>query len=635
MDSTVEMFSSGVHNLLDNENINKDAAYNSYNWITQDGRIKLVGGRRVVGAEGTVGSCSALWYGYNTNGDLILYRKISTKLQYLSGNTWTDILTGLTDVDYSFANYSSLAGAFTFINSTDGFWKINNANPTSPINVYSSSKNFHGKILIDKGRMILWDRNDEGKKDPTGLYGSWIDRQNSTVYTAVTSENLGASGATIYTGTLAFKAGGATRNCFALSITGTISTGVETFYDNYDGTVTSDKGGTGTINYATGAYSITFSAVTTSGNVLASYQWEDSTVHGIVDFTKSSPRVAGEGFVFPQDEGGDKIMSVVVGQDGAYYSAKQNSVYRLYIDADDANATNEVFRKDIGILSWRGIISTGSGIVFINTANPDKPELTILQKNTLGDSIEPYPILPQFKFSDYAYDTAYFETYERYVLIYCRLKNSPKNDIILMCNISGKTVDIVKYNALCSAKSSGNLYVGSPLTDSVYQIFNGFDDEGLPIDNEWTGRGELFGNERLKKEKKLRLMGTIDPDQSYQVLVSYDDGGFSLVGTVVGSGDYVDYSRPQTIGANFIGEAQIGGDDSATAYPYFCEIKIKTPKFRKRSIMFVAKGIGYIDISAATDHDILLFENRIPKRFRSKQNVSLDGTINDLPNPQF
>ena len=62
---------------------------------------------------------------------------------------------------------------------------------------------------------MLWNR----KEDKTGLYGSYIDKQNSTVYTAVSNEVIGALGTKTYTGTLAFKAGGSARNCFGLSIT--------------------------------------------------------------------------------------------------------------------------------------------------------------------------------------------------------------------------------------------------------------------------------------------------------------------------------------------------------------------------------------------------------------------------------
>jgi len=188
---------------------------------------------------------------------------------------------------------------------------------------------------------------------------------------------------------------------------------------------------------------------------------------------------------------------------------------------------------------------------------------------------------------------------------------------------------------LCSAKDGDNLYIGSPLTDSVYQILNGFDDDGLEIKNYWDGRGEIFQTESLKKEKKLRIMGLIDPDQAIQVWMDTDDSGFVLVGTIVGSGSYVDYSTSQAIGVNFIGQSQLGGDDVASAYQYFCELKLKTPKFRKRMIRFVATGIGYCDINTLMDRDVLIFEDRIPKKYRNKQNVSLSGLITNLDNPQF
>ena len=129
-------------------------------------------------------------------------------------------------------------------------------------------------------------------------------------------------------------------------------------------------------------------------------------------------------------------------------------------------------------------------------------------------------------------------------------------------------------------------------------------------------------------------MGLIDPDQKIEVYESYDDAGFSLVGTIVGNGSYVDYSNPQLVGVNMIGEVQIGGGNTEEAYPFFCELKVKTPKFRKRQRMFVVTGIGYVSISMMLDRDILVFEQRIPKRYRNKQNVSKDGESTDLNNPE-
>lgn len=613
MKQNIDAFSKGVHNLLKDDIIPKDASSGSLNWITQEGRIKLIGGRQRVGVEGAVGHINALWVGYTTKSVKVLYRKTATKLQYLLGTTWTDILTGLTDTEFSCANYSSLAGAFTFFNGTDGFYVINNANPGSSIELYAKGGTYTGHILIDRGRCILWNRD----KDKTGLYGSWIDRQNATVYTQVTNEAIGALGSTHYTGTLAFKAAGAKRHSFAVSFSGAYATGTELFTDNYDGTLTGNHGGTGTIKYITGVYDITFGAITT-GAVTSSYQWQDFSVKGLADFSKTATRLAGEGFQFPQDEGGDAILNVLVGQDGAYYSIKSQSAYRLEIESTDLNATNIVYRKELGLANWRCAVSTAGGIVFVNTANPLHPILTILRKNQF-DNVEPYPICPHFRFADYDFSESSMETYERYVTICCKTKGADANDVILFVNVADQSVDIVKYEAKMTAKDGIKLYCGSSISQDVYEILAGFDDEDLAIQNEWKGKGETFGTSSLKKEKKLRFDGVIDIDQSVEVWCDIDDSGYALVGLIDGHAGYVDYANPQTIGVNFIGGQQLGGDDTISAYPFRCEIRIKVSKFNKRNLKFVAKGIGYVEISAQEDVDVLLFENRLNKKYRTKR----------------
>ena len=608
-----KVFSKGIHNLLVEDIIPQEAASSSFNWITQDGRIKLIGGRQRVGSEGAVGQINALWAGYKTNGDKVLYRKTADKLQYLNGTTWEDVLTGLTDTEFSCQNYSSLAGAFTLFNGEDGFYLINNANPDSAINIYNSTKNFKGYILVDRGRCLLWNR----KEDKTGLYGSWIDKQNSTVYTQVTNEAIGALGSINYTGTLAFKAGGSSRNCFAVTFKGLTASGEELFTDNYDGTLTGSLGGSGTINYATGVYNINFSE-TTTGAVTSTYQWQDFTNKGLADFSKSATRLAGEGFQFPQDEGGDAILNVLVGQDGAYYSIKKQSCYRLDIDEKDDNATNIVYRKELGLDNWRGAISTSNGIVFINTANPDKPILTILRKNQF-DNVEPYPICIHFNFGDYDFSDACMDTYERYVVLACKTKGADKNDVILFINVIDQTVDIVKYEARVFAKDGIKLYVGSPISQDVYQILVGFDDEDLAIQNEWISKSENYGSINLKKYRRLRFKGLIDVDQKIDIYQNNDNSGWIKIGEIDGRADYVDYTNPQTIGANFIGGQQLGGDDLTNAYPYFCELRVKMSKFNERKLKFVATGIGYAEISYQCDWDIQMFDNRLPKGYRIKK----------------
>lgn len=631
---TVKLFSNGTHNLLDPEIIPADAAQDSRNWITRDGRIQLSNGKIVVGANGASGNCTGEIFGYKVDGTNVHWRKVGTVIQYLNGTTWTDVVTGLTaTADYAFANYSSLAGTFTYAFGIDGIYKLHNANPGSYLSMYDSAKNFKGLAIIDRGRTILWNRPE----DKTGLYGSKIDGQRTGVqYTQVTAETLGTGDGTdlTFSGTLAFKSGGATRNGFAFApyvVSG------ETFKDNYDGTLTGSAGGTGTINYLTGAWTLTFTVApaAAANNIKANYLWEDSNSAGLTDFTKSATRLAGEGFQFPQDQGGDAIISVHVGPDGAYYSLKETSAYRLELEATDLSATNDVYRNDLGIKSYRGAISTSQGIVFMNTANPERPVMTILKKNQVQTDIIPDEILTHYDFSLYDFSDCTFDSYDRYVLVACKTVGAATNNVILLCNVKDKTVDATYHYARTFAKNDGDLFMGSSITQSTYKLYNGFDDEGDVIPNSWTGKNENLGNEDgLNKIAKLRFKGRIAARQGVRVFLNFDRAGAQEVGTILGSGPYVDYTDQQTVGSNMVGSTQVGGDNIADVYPFYREIKLrKVPKFKTVAISFEALGFGHVEISEEMYFDQTVYEHKIPARFRVKQNESIDGTVSGQAHP--
>lgn len=606
MDKTIKLFSKGTHNVLEPEIIPDGAAKDSKNFVNQDGKVVLIGGRKALGTEGAIGETGGIWKGYKVDGSSVYYCKMADKIKYYNGSDWADTgITGFTATeDVSFANYSSLAGTFTFVTSPNGFWKIINANPASAVDVYNSAKTLKGYILIDRGRALLWNR----ATDKTGLYGSYIDRQDSTVYTAVTGEAKGAA----TSGTLAFKSGGARRTCFAVTMTIT-GTG-EVLTDNYLGVLTGNMGSTGTINYATGAWTCT-----SAGAGTINYSWEDSGVKGLADFSKSGTRLAGEGFQFPQDEGGDAILKVEVGQDGAYYSLKESSSYRLELDADDLGATNEVYRRGMGLPYWRASVSSSKGIVFMNTANPTNPEMTILQKSKVSLDVEPVVLFTHFNFGNYDYDECGFGQYDRWILVFCKTKGATNNDTILMCNIDEKTVNEITYTGKMSIQDNEKLYVADSLTLSVYEIFSGFDDLGLPIEAYWDYKEDLLGTDNLKKVRRLRFKGLIDPDQVVEVYLDFDNEGYQKVGEIRGDGTYVNYNETQAIGSNFIGESQIGGDDITNAYGYYAELRVHTGKFRKIGLRLVPTGIGYFDFNLITFWDILGFENRIPKSYRAKK----------------
>lgn len=635
MDQIVPVFLHGVHNLITPENIPQDAAQDAQNFVTIDGKTVLVGGRITLGASQGVGGTQGFAQVNRVDGTSLLFVKRGTKIQYWDGSSWHDCITGLSASDqYTMQPYTSLAGAFLFINGAGGYWKVVLANPGSPIDLYDSTKNFKGYILIDKGRTLLWNRDT----DKTGLYGSYIDAQDSTVYTTVSGEAVGVSGSTTYSGTLAFKGGHAKANCFGIQIQGNTGSGTETFTDNFNGVLTSNFGGTGTINYATGAYSVTFAHVTT-GSVTANYQWEDSTQKGIADFSKSGVRTAGQGFVFRQDKGGDPILNVLVGQDGSYYSLKQRSAYVLSLSADDLTADNNIYREQMGLPYFRAAISTSKGIFFINTNNPSKPEMTILQKSKIGNFVEPLVLFPQFKFANYLYDQASFDSYDRFIIVHCRTPNSAVNDTMLMCNLAQKSVDIVSYTGNMGIQDGSTYYVADSVTGNVYSTFDGFDDLGSPINAFWisrdnvlsirgSGRGRVFIlPDDLKKVRRLRWKGHIGINQAVQIYASYDEQGFQLLGTIRGDADYVNVDDRLPIGSHYIGETDIGGEGTTDAYGYYMELRLHPIKFRKITLKIVPTGIGYFDFEQFTLWDILKFENRMPKLNRQKQKVSIDGKL--------
>jgi hypothetical protein len=620
-DRTIPAFLKGIHNKFDDEIIEVDALVDSKGWVVRNGVLEVARGRELLGDTGVAGSVSDIHRAYKVNGDSVFFKKSGTTVKALVAGVWTDAITGLTEnAPTVFANYSSLAGAFVYVFSTDGIWKIVTANPTSSTPLYNAAKNFKGIGFIENGRTILWGRVD----DKTGIYGSKIDAQNSTVYTSVTSEAL----ADVASGTLAFKAEGATRTCFAVQITDTSSG--EVFRDNFDGTLTGSISGTGTINYTTGAFTITGQ----TGAGTANYQWEDTNTNSLTDFTKSAPRVAGEGFQFPQDIGGDAI-KIAIPYEGQIFTFKEQSVYQLNLTEDDTNATNEVFRTNIGIPTSKSAVPTSKGIVYIDTANGDEITIKLLAKNPLGDTFDTAPIFAHYEFSKFEYEDAAMGVYGDFVMIACKTKDATANDTILMCDYINNTVMVLPYSARCFCNDGESLYTGDSLSTSAYKILNGFDDLGNEVTNYAISKGDTFGTDVLKKIKRLRFRGLISTQKSIEIYGSFDRSSYTLLGTIFGGASYVDTENPNTIGLNLIGVDVIGGSDAETAYPYFCEIKIKTPKFRKRYIKLIHKGYGYASIQMQTDRDIWTFDNKMPKPFREKANVSLDGTETNLDTPQF
>lgn len=603
------LINKGIYNVVDAEDIPREAASDALNFITDIDGFELTRGKERVGNLST-GSDHVPNYhfAYRKDGTLQQFRRISTKIQYLdtSDDTWKDTITGLTaGSPVTLVNTDSLAGRFVYVFGLDGIWKIPVVNPNTAVDMYDATKNYKGLALYDKGRVILWGRVD----DKTGSYLSHIDEQNWTLESAEVIE-VGTGSDVTFTGSLA--EGGAFNTVFAVEITD----GTETFIDNGDGTLTGDQGGTGTINYGTGAYSITFNtAPTLSQNITADYQWEDSNDGGITDFTYSATRIAGEGDTFRHDKGGDEVLNDVL-LDGVHFLFKTSRIYSLELSADDLSADNNVFRENVGIPSRQAATATSRGIVFVNTGNPEQPELQLLSRNLAGDNFNTQQIVPQFDFSPYNFDECVMDTWGDYIIFTGKTRDALNNDRIFLVNLDLKSVDVVAFFADSFAKDSGFLYCGDSLSANTYQLFTGFDDEDTTIEGYWNGNAETYGEENLKRLRFQKIAGLMSQSQGFEVYVSYDDDAFQLVGAVDGNGSYVDVTNPTVVGSSTIGSKLIGGDSAVTVYGFRLRLPVKSPKFRKRVWRFVPTGTGYLKIRFINDSDILVYENKLPKKYR-------------------
>ena len=623
---TINDFKWGTINTLEDRSIPRGASSNSLNWITSGDILELRRGSVILGNEVTgAGKITGVFVAKMSNSTEIAFRKRGRKLEYLKDETWTEVGTnifpaGATTEDVSFAMYYSIAGDQLFINSPNGtLIKVMVANPGSYVDMYDSSKNYKGYISIKQNRMSLWGY----LAAKNTYYLSWIDDVVDNA-TDVAAENIGTGDGTdvTFTDTLAFKAGGAKRTCFAIVATD----GTETFTDNKDGTLTGDKGGTGTINYMSGAISVTFNTAPTNLQALTcDYSWEDSTDQGICDFTFTSPtRVAGEGTFFLQNEGG--ILQNVFSYGSSEYCMHENKTWIVTLTADDTNATNLIYREKVGIPSREAGVATGNGIYYLDTSDDKDYQIRLLTMNAYGNVI-PVSISQQIIYekknvgidlSDYLFDKTKMFEWGDYILCTCRTDISSENNIMIVYNKEIKSIDTQEYFVNGFAEYGGTLITADSFGNNVFTLFSGHDDDDSLIYNYWEGNNDNLDWDGLKKFKKIIIQGLIGPDQVVEVSASIDNGTYVLVGYIDGSGSYVDRSIAVSVGAVTIGKKEVGGGgDGVTAYNYEREIDINQDKFDRIKLKFEAIGIGYAAISTHKYYDIRIKGRKRPTRYRS------------------
>lgn len=597
----------------------------SLNWITSKEKdsIALRRGYTLLGQtaiDGT-GRVTGIGTGIRYDGQSVLWYSHGRKVKYYDETTQdvvevgTDLLPAAADgEDVWFRAYQNLAGSFVYLGSPNSsIYKIPTANPGSAVDQSVSAYRF-GVFHIGRGRAFAGQRNGTtaGNNDKTGLYLSYVDKDQLSDYTQVTGEAVGASGSTIYSGTLAVTGSGKT-----IMYTSFTEAAGETLVDDRNGNLVGNQGSTGTINYATGAYSITFNH-TTTGAVTVSYYHETATSAGILDFSGSSN---GQGKSFRQDDGGGNLMAIF-NINTIEYCLHQLKTWQFTFSLDDTQSTNLPYRN-IGIPYTRAAYQTPDGIILADISNPAEPifrKLAVLQGTDIN-TIEPLSISDQLDLTPYGFSKCVAWKWGDYEIFSVQEKVNETanefNSVTFIRNVVSKQWDKLDYYVSCLAEYNGMLIAGDSITNNAYILFSGFDENGDVITNYWSSSDMDLGTPNLKNCRRMVIDGLIQPDQDVDVFLSVDGGPYSLAYTINGDGSYVDTGINIYIGGVTLGSKVIGGGGSATASPFEVDFPISVGRFNTIRVKLVANSIGYVQINEITFKDIRdKGRKKIPSRTR-------------------
>jgi hypothetical protein len=582
------------------------------NWITgkYGDHIELRRGTALLGQTRQAGNgkITGIGVGIRYDGVEVPFFSHGRKIKYYDVTTddtvevSTDLLASAADgEDVWFQAYQNLAGSFVYLGSPNsGIYKIPTANPGSAVDQSVNNYRF-GVFHIGQARSFAGQRNGTtaGNNDKTGLYLSYIDKALLSSFTQVTGEAVGALGSTTYSGTLSAISAPKTAMYVAIK-----ESGGETLIDDRNGNLVGNQGSTGTINYATGAYSVTFNH-TTTGAVTADYYHETATSAGILDYSGSSN---GQGKSFRQDDGGGNLMAIF-NLGNIQYCFHPLKTWQFTATLDDTESTNLPYRN-VGIPYPRAAWQTPEGIIFADLARPTDPKFRRLQvlQGTTNTTIEPLSLSDALDLSDYAFD--YCVTYRWGDFeIFCVQEKvagtaNTYNSIMFVHNVVSGAWDILNYSASSLATYGGTLIAGDSISDNVFTLFSGYDDDGDVINNHWTSSDLDLGYEGLKTCRRMVVDGLIQTDQSIKVSLSYDNGSFSEVYTIEGSGSYVDSGINTYIGGPTVGSKVIGGGGSSTAHPFEVDFPINSDRFVDVRIKIEAEGIGFVQVNSFTFKDI-------------------------------
>ena len=396
----------------------------------------------------------------------------------------------------------------------------------------------------------------------------------------------------------------------------------EHFIDDENGVMNSNLGGTGTINYTTGAYTVNFNtAPLNAKRCYAQYYTEDSTNKGVADLTVTSTK--GDGKLFPQYDGGGALQGVFA-FDQVQYCLHVTKSWYLSLGSDDTAASNLPYRSQFGIPYWRAGYATPDGILILDNAISSNPKLKILQidasLSTAILTVVPATISDPLDLTQYGFSTAVVYRFGEMDILCCQnVVNGvvdTLNTIMFVRNIYSTQWDKLNYPVSCLAEYLGTLIAGSSLQNNVFTLFSGFDDDGTPTNNYYITKQYNLKVEGIKRFHRFVIRGLIQQTQNIDISLSFDSGAFVKVFTVSGTGSYVNTGSPTVVGSNTVGSQVVGGGSGqgapVSAYPFEVEFQFTSDIFEYVQVQFQANNLGYVQIDSFIFKDIRYKGRKLP-----------------------
>lgn len=394
---------------------------------------------------------------------------------------------------------------------------------------------------------------------------------------------------------------------------GTLYT-AEVFTDDKQGVLTSNLGGTGTINYATGAESVTFFMAPTNGTaIIANYWTENSNDGGITDFTfaASSPDL-GQGYQFQQGGGGNaRAMAGFQNFEYIFHTLRSWAVQLPNTStADYGDASNQQYWSQIGIPYPRAQYPTGDGIIYLDNTNPAQPKFSILNipPGSTNLTVVPTWLSEVLDLSSLTFDKAVVTRWGEYDVMACQtsLNGQPQsyNTQFFIRNLASGNWNLLDYPISCLGEFLGALISGDSLSPNLFVLFSGLDDDGASIANHWKSAYSNFGFAGQKKVNWVEIEGLIQRDQNLVLSLSLDGGPYAEIFTISGQGPYVSAASPVGVGSNTVGSSVIGGGAPIVANQFTVTIPIFTDYFDNLSFQLSANSIGWCSVDIIRWKDI-------------------------------